>query len=200
MDPKTSETESDMPGANGGAGSDTGHEDSPAPSAEQRQIQALQAELATALDKQRQIAAAYDAARREFEAVRARLEREHTRTLEGHKANAVTGLLSVFDGLDQALHACGDGGMPFIQGVAMIRHQFASALSDLGLQRFEVVGERFDPERHEALSVVAVAEAAQDGLVLQELRAGAVVGDRVVRPAQVVVGRHSPVAAPGAQG
>lgn len=163
-------------------------------------IAGLEAELATALDKQRHYAAVYDAARREFDAVRARLEREHTRTLENHKAAAVGGLLGVLDSLDQALHSSGTGGLPFIQGVAMIRSQFESALSDLGLQRFDAVGEAFDPERHEALSVLAVAEPEKDNVVLQELRAGARVGEKVVRPAQVVVGRHTPAAAPVAEG
>ena len=71
----------------------------------------------------------------------------------------------------------------------MIRTQFEAALATLGLQRFDGMGERFDPERHQAVTSVPVTDPTQDGRVIQSLSAGAVIGDEVVRAATVVVGQ-----------
>lgn len=156
---------------------------------ESRRIGELERELLATQEKLRQYAAVSDRARTEFEAARARLEREQTRLVEAQKVAAVGGLLGVLDSLDQALQSVGDGGMSFVQGVAMIRNQFDAALRDIGLERFESLGQPVDPERHEAISILPVADAAQDNVVVQELKHGACVGDKVVRPATVVVGR-----------
>ena len=62
-------------------------------------------------------------------------------------------------------------------------------ISDLGAQRLQVGGQRFDPHLAEAVDTVAVADESQDGVVLQEVRAGYRIGDRILRPARVRVGR-----------
>ncbi len=157
---------------------------------ESRRIAELERELLATQEKLRQYSTAVDRARSEFEAARSRLEREQARIVEAQKVAAVGGLLGVLDSLDQALHAVGDGGMAFIQGVAMIRTQFETALRDIGLERFESLGQPFDPERHEAISILPVADPAQDNVVVQELKHGASVGEKVVRPATVIVGRY----------
>ncbi|MCB9737736.1 MAG: nucleotide exchange factor GrpE [Deltaproteobacteria bacterium] len=58
------------------------------------------------------------------------------------------------------------------------------------------MGETFDPERHEAISMIPVTDPAQDNLVVQELKQGARVGEKVVRPATVIVGRYDAKAPP----
>lgn len=163
---------------------------------ESKRITELERELLATQEKLRQYSTAVDRARTEFDAARSRLEREQARVVEAQKVAAVGGLLSVLDSLDQALHNVGDGGMAFIQGVAMIRNQFDGALRDLGLERFESMGETFDPERHEAISMVPVTDPAKDNLVVQELKQGARVGEKVVRPATVIVGRYDAKAPP----
>lgn len=163
---------------------------------ESKRIAELERELLATQEKLRQYSTAVDRARTEFDAARSRLEREQARVVEAQKVAAVGGLLSVLDSLDQALHNVGDGGMAFIQGVAMIRNQFDGALRDLGLERFESMGETFDPERHEAISMIPVTDPAQDNIVVQELKQGARVGEKVVRPATVIVGRYEAKAAP----
>ncbi|MCB9737735.1 MAG: nucleotide exchange factor GrpE [Deltaproteobacteria bacterium] len=88
---------------------------------ESKRIAELERELLATQEKLRQYSTAVDRARTEFDAARSRLEREQARVVEAQKVAAVGGLLSVLDSLDQALHNVGDGGMAFIQGVAMIR-------------------------------------------------------------------------------
>lgn len=156
----------------------------------------LEKRAADAGEQTRQYAAAYDKARVEFDAAKTRLAREQERGQKRQLAKAVTGLLGVLDNFDrfldsakQAAAAGGSVGQSFFDGAAMIRGQFDQALQQIGLQRFDGVGERFDPERHQAVTTMTVLDAAQDGLVIHGVSAGAVLGDEVVRPANVVVGK-----------
>ena len=52
-----------------------------------------------------------------------------------------------------------------------------------------VRGERFDPQRHEAIALVPVTDPAQDGQVIDVMREGYLIGDEVLRPAAVAVGK-----------
>ena len=62
-------------------------------------------------------------------------------------------------------------------------------MSELGAQRIQVVGHRYDPHLAEAVDLVPVSDVSQDEVVVQEVRAGYRIGDRVLRPARVRVGR-----------
>jgi molecular chaperone GrpE len=94
----------------------------------------------------------------------------------------------VLDALDQAL-ASGSSDDTFYQGVAATSRLFTDALQDAGAQRIATLGERFDPTVHEAVETVsddAGADAAP-GTIVRETRSGWRLGDRLLRPAQVVV-------------
>ena len=157
--------------------------------ADERRIAELETELADAQHKLRQYSEAVDRVRLEFTRSKERIEREHARTLDDHKVKAVAGLLEVVDSLAQALNDAGDGGQAFVDGVRIVRGEFEKALADLGLSRFDPTGEDFDPNRHDALTMVPVADKAHDGKVVQVLHMGATVHDKVLRPASVVVGK-----------
>jgi len=62
-------------------------------------------------------------------------------------------------------------------------------ISALGAERITVTGQRFDPHLAEAVDAVTVADPEQDGRVVQEVRAGYRIGERILRPARVRVGR-----------
>lgn len=162
----------------------------PPKTAEELRIEALTTELTEAHAKLRQYSEAVDRARSELAASRSRLEREHARVMDDHKSKLVQGLLGVADTLDSALNGAGGGGKAFIDGVTIVRADFQKALADLGLTRFDPTGDLFDPNCHDALTMIPVADKAQDGRVVQVLHNGAMVGDKVLRPASVVVGKH----------
>ncbi|MCO4760463.1 MAG: nucleotide exchange factor GrpE [Myxococcales bacterium] len=159
-------------------------------SPEQERIAELEGDLEALGAKLRMYSESTDRMRREFEASKARIQREHERSVEGDKTKAVIGLLGVLDSLDQALASTEDDG-PFVQGVRMIQKEFGTALAELGLERFEAMGEAFDPERHEALTVMPVPDADQHNKVVHVMKQGAVVAGKVVRAATVVVGKHA---------
>jgi molecular chaperone GrpE len=61
------------------------------------------------------------------------------------------------------------------------------ALEAEGLAVFGMIGEAFDPTRHECMSVLATSDAEVDNTIAQVLQNGYMVGTEVVRPAKVVV-------------
>ncbi|HAN32206.1 MAG TPA: nucleotide exchange factor GrpE [Myxococcales bacterium] len=160
-------------------------------SPEQVRIEELESEVEALGETLRSYAERADRMRAEFEASKSRIEREHARNLQGDKVKAVTGLLGVLDSLDQALANAPSSEPAFVDGMNLIRQEFETALSGLGLSRFDPSGELFDPERHEALTVMAVPDESQNNRVVHVMKQGALVGEKVVRAASVVVGKHS---------
>jgi molecular chaperone GrpE len=121
--------------------------------------------------------------------VRRRAEEERQQLGNYYKALVVQRLLPVIDNFERALkHVPGDlGGNDYIKGVEGIVKQFEKTLEELGVQRIKTVGEAFDPRLHEAVSF---DEGDGDHeVVTDELQAGYVLGDEVIRHAMVKVGR-----------
>ena len=76
----------------------------------------------------------------------------------------------------------------------MVQQQFKTALADAGLEEVDATGQVFDPNWHEAISQQESAETPE-GHVLQQLRKGYKLRDRLLRPATVIVAKHpSPTA------
>ncbi len=128
-------------------------------------------------------------------AFRQRLERERTRVVEAERASVAQALLEAADDLARALAAvanAGDRAGPLanlVEGVRLSLGALHARISALGAQRIPVERLPFDPHVAEAIDTIAVADEAQDGVVLQEVRAGWRIGERVLRPARVRVGR-----------
>jgi molecular chaperone GrpE len=150
--------------------------------------------LKDADEQVRQYAGAFDKAKREFDSAKDRIAREYERNMKRDQTKAVSGLIGVLDTLDRSLESVkGKQGDAFVDGVRIIRSQFDAALAATGLQRFDGLGEIFDPERHQAVTTMAVTDPAQAGRVIHSVAAGCIFGDEVVRPAMVVVGQGSAV-------
>jgi len=66
--------------------------------------------------------------------------------------------------------------------------QFLSALKSEGVEKAETVGKMFDPVTMECIQTVSSSQE-EDGMVIEEIRAGFVQYDKVIRPAQVIVGK-----------
>jgi molecular chaperone GrpE len=125
----------------------------------------------------------------EGKAARARMERESARVLEAERARVAQVLLEAADDLERALAAAGDATGPVVDGVRLTLASLAKKVAELGAERIAVVGRRFDPRLAEAVDLVPVADVAQDDVVVQEVRAGYRIGERILRPARVRVGR-----------
>lgn len=132
---------------------------------------------------------AYAALVEEGKAARVRMEREKTRVLEADRTQLAQALLEGVDHLHRALAAAGDASGPLVDGVRLTLGALEKKVQELGATRIVVEGERFDPRFAEAVDIVPVADPAQDDVVVQEIQAGYRVGERVLRPARVRVGR-----------
>lgn len=128
----------------------------------------------------------------EFDNFRRRSAREMAAAEARGVANVVTDLLDVVDNFDRALeHAGEDVPAAFLEGMRMVAEGLRAALDKRGVSRMQTEGERFDPERHEALTSQPSADVAPN-TVLQEIQAGYVMEDRVLRPAKVIVAAAAP--------
>ena len=136
---------------------------------------------------------AFKASQAEQDQFRERLNRDVERRVSLQFSGLVGELLESIDNLDLALsHAEGvPEAKPLADGVAMVRSQFLASLTRQGVEQIQPEGEEFDPEVAEALSLVPVQDPAQNNRVLQTMRPGYRMGDQVVRPARVVVGKFS---------
>jgi molecular chaperone GrpE len=63
-------------------------------------------------------------------------------------------------------------------------------LGQFGVTHAPALGEVFDPNRHDAIAVVPVADPAQAGRVIDVMREGYLIGDDTLRPASVAVGKR----------
>jgi molecular chaperone GrpE len=101
-------------------------------------------------------------------------------------------LIPVLDNFDAALSAVSTSQAPstdsFQQGVAMIQQQLRQVLGEAGLEEIDAQGQLFDPNCHEAVSQRETTEVPE-GHVLQQLRKGYKLRDRLLRPATVVVAK-----------
>jgi molecular chaperone GrpE len=109
-------------------------------------------------------------------------------------------LLPIIDNLERAVSAAETATSPIAvaEGVQMVLKQFHEVASRLSLRRLKVVGERFDPALHDAVQQLETDEH-EAGTIVAEVTAGYRVGERLLRPALVVVARAfaRPSEAPG---
>jgi molecular chaperone GrpE len=127
--------------------------------------------------------------RADFENYRKRAAREAAAAQERGVVKLVRELLPAVDNLDRALEAVaanGDSSDELLSGIKLVHAEVIAALNRAGVERFSPKGERFDPERHEAVAQQSV-EGAESGTVVEVYQRGYRLGDSVIRPARVVV-------------
>lgn len=110
------------------------------------------------------------------------------------RAEVLGELLPAIDSLDLALGSSDHEGPagPVLDGVEMVRKQFLAAMSRFGLAPVETApGDAFDPVVHEAVAQIPSAEH-ELGAVIEVMRKGYVLGERLLRPSMVVVSAGPP--------
>ena len=149
------------------------------PRSPEQRIEALEQERDEYLDNLQRLAA-------DFDNYRKRVARDHESLIERAHERLVKELLPVLDDLERALEAAAEHEEAKLEeGVRLVHRALSDALAREGLAEIETDG-AFDPHVHEAL-LAQPSEDAEPGSVLQVLQKGYRLGDRVVRPARVVV-------------
>ncbi|HZT45728.1 MAG TPA: nucleotide exchange factor GrpE [Gaiellaceae bacterium] len=122
----------------------------------------------------------------EFDNFRKRTAREHEAMSARANEALLKELLPILDDLERALEAANEHEEAKLEeGVRLVQRSLAEVARKHGLEEIETNG-AFDPHVHEAL-LTQPAEEAASGSVLQVLQKGYRLGDRVLRPARVVV-------------
>lgn len=127
----------------------------------------------------------------ELEAAKARVERDAKRAQDEMKQRLVMQLLPVLDNLDRTISAAQQrrDAPTVVEGAHLVRRQLVGVLEGYGVRRIDARGLRFDPAMHEAISMVQIDDPRHDRTVIDQLEPGYALGDRLLRPARVVVGR-----------
>ena len=135
----------------------------------------------------------------DMENLRRRTEREVAEARTYGISGFARDILGVADNLQRALDAIGDearASLPpvmiaFIEGVELTERELLKVLEKHGVTRFDPLGEKFDPNVHQAMFQVP-DPSSPAGTVAQVVQAGFMIGDRVLRPALVGVAKGGP--------
>jgi molecular chaperone GrpE len=164
------------------------------PSLKPSYVEELESRTRAAENKVQEVQARFDQLRqqlqRETDETRQRLNRSADERAAGEKAKFITSLLPAMDDLERAIDAA-SGDAPreaVLEGIRRIANNFQSALSSAGVEPVAAVGEEFNPEFHEAVDTEET-DHEMDGRVIEEYSRGFRMGDRLLRPARVKVGR-----------
>ena len=160
----------------------------PAPEVELEQAPTL-AELHKQLAEAQSQAAEYkDGWQRsaaDFQNYRRRVEAEKAETYQMAVGSIIKRYLPVLDDMERAMESR-PADLAWANGIELICRKLQTILEAEGIKRIEAEGQKFDPNFHEAISQDPV-EGVESGTVVQVIRNGYILGDRVIRPAMVRV-------------
>ena len=129
----------------------------------------------------------------DFENYKKRAQREREEATKFANESLIKKLIPVLDNFEMAIaaatgHSQAANAQSLQAGVAMIHQQLRNALLESGVEELDASGKAFDPNFHEAVSQQESSDVPE-GRVLQQLRKGYKLRDRLIRPASVVVAR-----------
>jgi molecular chaperone GrpE len=124
----------------------------------------------------------------DLENLRKRQKRESEEAKFEARTKVLKEMLPVVDNLERAIeHAIQAGTNPIVEGVQLVLRQFTTAFERLDVTAIEAANQAFDPNLHEAISQQESDQAP--GTVVQVLQRGYRSGERLLRPALVVVAK-----------
>lgn len=121
----------------------------------------------------------------EFDNLKKRSAKEREGLYNSIMSDVVSSLLPIIDNLEKATEA-ESKDEEYKKGIELVLKQFKDVLASNGVKEIEAVGQPFDPELHEAVSMVQ-DENLGEKIVAQEYRKGYMIGNKVIRHSMVVV-------------
>lgn len=164
-------------------GPDGASEAAPEPDPEPDPLKTAQAELARVRDQLLRTAA-------DFDNFRKRSRREVVEAERHGREELLRELLPVFDNLERASAHTENATdvQALADGIRMVIRQFSDTLGRIGIERIDAEGKAFDPALHEAIQHMETTDF-EPGTVASMVQAGYRMGDRLIRPAMVVVAK-----------
>ena len=141
----------------------------------------LEAKIAESEDKTLRLQA-------EFQNYRKRVSKDMATARLNSLTDTVSPFLQVFDHFNMAMQAAAstDNVESLVTGLNMILGEFQKAMDELGVTKFDAIGQKFNPELHNALANEPSDEFAE-GMIIKQWSSGYKLGERLMRPAAVVV-------------
>ncbi len=150
-------------------------------------VEELQKQLAEAQSKVAEYKDGWQRSVADFQNYKRRVDAERTETYQVAVGNIIKSYLPVLDDLERALTAR-PADLAWADGIELICRKLQSILEAEGIKRIEAEGKQFDPNFHEAVSLESV-DGHESGQVIAVIRNGYILGDKVIRPAQVRVAK-----------
>lgn len=151
------------------------------------ELMTLQAQLEAAKKESADYKDKFLRARADLENYRRRAAQDVDRAREAGVDSAVLAVLPAYDDLGRALLAAETDPAKIVPGVEAVREGLKRNLEALGIKEVGKQGDTFDPDFHEALTSVPTDDKAMAGKVAEVFQVGFTKGERLVRPARVVV-------------
>ncbi len=128
----------------------------------------------------------------DFENYKKRCAREKEEAIKYANSSLLERLVAIVDNFELGLSAAREKGesSPIYAGMSLVLKQLSDFLADNGLQPIEAVGQKFDPNLHEAIAHEP-SEEFPEGTVIRQTRRGYRFKDRLLRPSSVVVSSGS---------
>ena len=126
----------------------------------------------------------------DFQNLKKQTEAEKQAFVKFANAALILSLLDVFDDIERAIANTPKEIVTtdWYKGVLLVRQNFWKNLEKEGVKRMETIGKHFDPNFHEALMYQETQEIEPEHIV-SEAKAGYLIGDKILRPAQVIVSK-----------
>lgn len=128
----------------------------------------------------------------DFDNFKKRAARERMEAVQFANSELLQKLLPVMDSFDMAMVAAkttkDEKSASLQAGIVMVQSQLKSILAEAGLEEIDATGKPFDPAQHEAVSQQETSDVPE-GHIVQQIRKGYKLRDRLVRPASVIVAK-----------
>lgn len=118
----------------------------------------------------------------DFENYKKRVIKEKEENSLNIKRNVLGSILPTIDDIDRVISST----VIDIEGLKIINHSFIKNLTDHGLEKINSIGEKFNPDIHEAIATIAKPETDK-GIIVDELTTGYLLNGKLIRPSKVVV-------------
>jgi molecular chaperone GrpE len=151
-----------------------------------KKIQKLKDQLENANQKVEELTDSTKRAMADLQNFKKRMEEDKKQFAKFASANVFLEILPVFDSFERAQQHVPDElkDNEWVKGIEGIIKQFEQIMDKFNIKKMKSVGEKFDPNRHEAVA----SEEGEKDVVLEELEAGYMMDDYVLRAAKVKVG------------
>jgi len=154
-------------------------------------LKKLREKLKKCEEEKREYLAGWQRAKADFINARNEEKEKRVELLKFSNAEIIEDILPVLDSFDLAINNEDWQKLDktWQEGIKLIYNKFIDTLKKHGVEKIETMNKEFNPEEHESLGEIEVADKGKDGIILEEIRKGYKIHNKLLRPAQVRVGK-----------